>query len=209
MCHAVIPGIKGDLPDPTPEACWSAAVKSSNSVCLSGRIRYKQAHSKDALFELQLSPLNVQAGSKRFFQKFGSHRFLSISCPSIHRLPADLRDQYYNLSKRIQEWLNIPNKKFMGCKWTAMFARVIKDRRKSKQESNAEYYGGHEIFFFATDGPGLRSLTVDEVITWFIPLELNRSLTVCKAFARLELGTIVRFRQRLRRRRRLMLCRLL
>ncbi|KAI9718001.1 MAG: hypothetical protein M1828_006991 [Chrysothrix sp. TS-e1954] len=188
LCRDVFPtGAARSTADVSAD-CWKAATKNSNNVFLTGQIEFRQADKNESIFKLRLSPLKLETGSKRFFRKFGSHRFLSLSFPSFNHVPAVWKAQGEHLAQRVQDWLRLPHKDLMGCRWTAIFARVIKDRRKAKRGKEAEYYGGHEILFFATEGPRLPTINIEEVCDWVLPLSLNRSLTSCKAFARLELG---------------------
>lgn len=176
-------------PAKTQIETWNIANDSPNIV-RSGKLGF-QARAGPSVFKLSLSPLKLEAKSRRFARKFGAHRFLHLSIPSpqMAALPEHLHGQTTNVKQRLQEWLLVPDKKFMGYSWTPFSTRAAKTSKKAGKRGDAdEDFGGFMVILFATKGPGLKEISIADLLSWFIPLHLNLRLPVCKAFARIDLG---------------------
>lgn len=72
-----------------------------------------------------------------------------------------------------------------------MYAKPRKDKAKtqvSRAGGKSPTTKAYDVVLFATEGPGLESISLWELLDWFMPFHLNASLSACKAFARIELG---------------------
>jgi len=179
---------RSSTPIKTRIDAWNVAEHSPN-VVRTGKLSFRQLGA-GSVFKLNLNPLVIEAKSHRFARKFGAHRFLHLSIPSLKHgeLPAHLSGQTTNLKQRLQEWLLVPDKKFMGYSWTAFCTRANKTTKKAGKRKDAEEFQGFTVILFATKGYGLEEVDIGLLLNWFIPLQLNASSTVCKAFARIDLG---------------------
>lgn len=170
---------------PTKEA-WDAARDGSPCVIRCGRVSFRSTRA-DTLLRLTLDPLQLQPTSSRFFRQFGSCRFLRLLFPALDRPPQYLNATRTELLDCVQDWLRTPDKEFIGCKWSVFHTRRRRPR-KSKLKPTEDEEAGYEVMLFATEGPQLKTIHLDELFEWFLPVKLNQSLSSCKAFARLELG---------------------
>lgn len=191
------------LPSKTSTKAWTETKARSSNVCLSAKLRF-HARETANVFELQLLPLQLER-SCRFFRRFGAHRFLKLSLPSIERdIPSYLQGkegEQGQARQSIQKWIAVPHKKFMGYEWTVFSVKARRDKNKTKQETQNESWAmtseeanetrGHDVFLFATRGHDLEAISVSHLLDWFLPFELNLSSMACKAFARIELGKML------------------
>ncbi|KAI8092751.1 RNA dependent RNA polymerase-domain-containing protein [Halteromyces radiatus] len=133
-------------------------IKSTNRC-----IRYTaKVHLPESIIEkptLQLQPPRLQP-SNRFFRKYGYERFLELRLSKFRS-----RD-----SLRLQSTFFLQPFLLMGRTYRFLF---LKDDR---------------MVMFATEGPGLTSITVREVIDWHIPIIDNWGLTTCKFASRMTLA---------------------
>ena len=174
------------LPTLPSKEAWNAAREGSPFVVRCGRVSFRSMKA-DTLFRLTLAPLELQSTSSRFFRKFGSCRFLRLLFPALDKPPQYLNATRPELLDRVQAWLRTPDKEFIGCKWSVFHTRQRK-ARKSRLKPDEDDEAGYEVMLFATEGPHLKPVSLHELFNWFLPMKLNRSLSSCKAFARLELG---------------------
>jgi hypothetical protein len=157
-------------------------------VIRNGRLRFSRAKA-ESVFELGIDPLKEEDTSNRFFRHFGAHRFLRLITPSLKKVPDYLNSSKEQLHERIEQWLSVPSKEFMGYNWSVFHTRAMKTKKSRVRRDEDSDDNGYEVMLFATDGPGLSHVTVHELLNWFIPIHLNGDQSSCKAFARLELGT--------------------
>lgn len=174
----------------TRERDWSAALLGSPNVILSARLVFQSsAREASSIFRLQLSPISTELTSKRLFRKFGASRFLAVKIPDLKSPPAHLTKADNPLVARILEWLGTScNKSFAGNHWSFLRLRPIKDKRHGRSKGLGEADDAFEALFFATEGPGLEPVSIQQLLSWFMPLELNVEAPFAKAYARLELG---------------------
>lgn len=78
----------------------------------------------------------------------------------------------------------------MHCDWIVVHTSAT-TRAKKVRSRKDEASEGYEAMLFATNGPGLPSISREDLLNWFIPLKLNRNMSACKTFARIELGKFV------------------
>lgn len=176
------------LPTKTATSVWDAAGSTGDSanVIRSGSLNFQTGQS-DTIFTLDLSPLKRETKTCRFFRKFNASRFLKLIIPTPRRLPRYLSSDQAEFDARLQEWLVTPDKRFLGWSWSVFFARHHSNRDKlpNGQVQKSEDY---HIYLFATKGSGLKYVSLEQLLDWFIPISLNLDMTFCKVFARLELG---------------------
>lgn len=146
--------------------------------------------SKSAFpFKLNLKPPQREDKTYRFARKFGAERWLRVSVPR----PSDVRrhDTSFGSTESIQEkildWLKVGDKRLMGCSWKAFYAKKPKSTQR-KRARRAKEESMFDVFFFAESGPGLVTMTCDQVLRWFLSPNENKEMTACKAWARVELG---------------------
>lgn len=165
---------------------WKLAEQNSDTVILSGTLKVTGPKSPSP-FSLRLSVLNADPKSYRFARKFGASRFLKIFVPSFRNLPRYLSPD--RMKQRFQEWLASPEKKLMGSSWSVFHAKPNqKTAKQSRRFRDPGEAGGHEIILFATSGPELTPMSLEQLFDWFMPMELNRHQPFSKAYTRLELG---------------------
>ncbi|KAG9299012.1 hypothetical protein G9A89_020325 [Geosiphon pyriformis] len=129
-----------------------------SSIILSATLEWK-GH---APAQLTLNPLK-RGPSKRIFRKYGADRFLSL------KLDADTQKFGKEDRERLEKLLLTP---------INLMGRIF------------EFFYGKEntIFYFATKGRELDSVTICELINWHIPLEeTNLGLPVSKFVSRIAL----------------------
>ncbi|KAI8335587.1 hypothetical protein BC941DRAFT_355571 [Chlamydoabsidia padenii] len=108
---------------------------------------------------VQLNVPRIQS-SNRFYRKFGAERFLELRL-SKHIAPESIGEHTPFI---LRPFL------LMGRTYRFLF---LKDDR---------------LVLFATEGPGLKSISIHSVINWHIPILQNWDLTTCKFASRMSLG---------------------
>lgn len=199
--------INKTIPEKSPANAWSAAIgrfegqRHSEAVVFSGTLDWCEK-DEPGIFKLRLHPLKIER-TCRFYRRFGSDRFLSITMPSPSQPPSHLRfkDQT-SLREALADWLVNNNHYLLRRTWKAFYVDDVKTKNKSKTEKPKV-----RVDFFAVDGsdfttrlsPPILSpinetseshtrMTVDQLIQWHIPLDDNRSQTDCKLFNRIGLA---------------------
>lgn len=186
---------------------WNAAIgrfegdRHSEAVILSGSLDWCEK-GEPGIFKLRLNPLKIDR-TCRFYRRFGSDRFLSITMPSPSQPPSHLRlkDQV-SLREALTDWLVNNNHYLLNRTWKAFYVDDFKTNSKSKTGKPRV-----RLDFFAVDGSDFTTrlspptlspinetsesrtrMTVDQLIQWHIPLDDNRSQTDCKLFSRIRLA---------------------
>ncbi len=190
------------LPPPCSARAWRAASHNFDGVTMRGTITINQSNI-GPIFRLNLEPLLTET-SCRFQRVFGGDRFLYLEVPYLERkgVPEHLKSQLEHLLKRYLGWL-CKEKNFLGRTWST-FHVAPKKRGKGRKERSERV---QRVVLFATQGTGLskRELfspgnlrrieaSVSDMFKWFLTLEdpLNRAQSYCKAYARLDLGTLMK-----------------
>lgn len=195
------------LPEKPSIKAWNAAIRRfegdrhSEAVILSGSLDWREK-GESGIFKLRLNPLKVDR-TCRFYRRFGSDRFLSITMPFPSQPPShlSLKDQV-SLREALTDWLVDSNHHLLNRTWKAFYVDDFKNKSKSKTGKPMV-----RVDFFAVDGldfttrlspPTLSPInesseshtrmTVDQLLQWHIPLEDNRSQTDCKLFNRIGLA---------------------
>ncbi|KAI9652573.1 MAG: hypothetical protein M1831_006676 [Alyxoria varia] len=172
---------------PSPSAWEAAASNNPNEVppnlMLAGKLKYAESRSYKSILNLSLSPLRLDLKAHRFAHKYGAHRFLRLSIPSFRTRPGRVNER--ELRDALAEWLSEPNKRLIGCLWTVLYLKPGDTKKKGKHRSDVSEF---EAFLFATEGPGLESISIEQAVGWYMPLALNGSYAAMKMYSRLELG---------------------
>ncbi|KAK5132375.1 hypothetical protein LTR08_009146 [Meristemomyces frigidus] len=119
-----------------------------------------------------------------FQRKFGADRLLVVDLPLLSKPPHGLA------RGGIEEGLNEMQSQtqcFLGRKWEHLLIQD-KKRKKSAGDEDSSKPGAYQSLFFAVSGDGIETISISEVLEWFIPFSLNAQQPARKAFARLDLG---------------------
>lgn len=171
---------------------------------LSGEIKYSDK-AGGPLFNFELRPLKLDA-SYRLARKYGGDRIFTVSLPGLDLddLPKYLRESSNMVRDKIVKWIVDQDHYFLGRRWRAFYvkleARKSRDRRLPKTISEPKF----RIFMFAENGDDFRrkevrgeidtrrsfhtSVTVSDVIDWFMPAAQNRDKRCLQLFSRLALA---------------------
>lgn len=195
------------LPEKPSIKAWNAAIgrfegdRHSEAVIFSGSLDWCEK-GDPGIFKLRLNPLKIDR-TCRFYRRFGSDRFLSITMPSPSQPPSHLclKDQA-SLREALTDWLVNNNHYLLKRTWKAFHVDDFKNKSKSRTGKPRV-----RVDFFAVDGSDFTTrlspptlspsnetseshtrMTVDQLIQWHIPLDDNRSQTDCKLFSRIGLA---------------------
>jgi hypothetical protein len=195
------------LPEKPSVKAWNAAIgrfegdRHSEAVIFSGTLDWCNK-DEPGIFKLRLNPLKIDR-TCRFYRRFGSDRFLSITMPSPSQPPSHLRlkDQA-SLREVMTDWLVKNNHYLLKRTWKAFYVDDFKTKSKFKTGKPRV-----RVDFFAVDGSdfttrlspptlspigetceGHTRMTVDQLVQWHIPLDDNRYQTDCKLFSRIGLA---------------------
>ncbi|EED17583.1 RNA-directed RNA polymerase, putative [Talaromyces stipitatus ATCC 10500] len=195
------------LPEKPSVKAWNAACgrfegdRLSEAVILSGTLDWC-TKDEPGIFKFRLNPLKIDR-TCRFYRRFGSDRFLTITMPYPSRPPGHLRIKDRNsLREALADWLVQNNHYLLKRTWKAFYIEEFKSKKKSKPGDPRV-----RVDFFAVDGSDFTTrlspptlspvneaaeshtrMTVDQLIQWHTPLNENRSQTDCKLFSRLSLA---------------------
>ena len=181
---------------------WKTAGYDFAGISLKGKLSFRPTNV-GPLFQLQLKPLREDR-SCRFQRAFGGDRFLYLSVPALttSKLPPHLKGQLVNIQSNYKEWLH-REKRFLGCTWVTLL--VEKKGKKPGCFLHDDEVRGQSVVLFATEVAQRSApesftrkenhkclvqstISVDDLINWFLPTEANIGQLQCKAYARLELG---------------------
>ncbi|KAI5195371.1 hypothetical protein E4T38_09113 [Aureobasidium subglaciale] len=185
--HANVDDIYQQLPagtqfQRTSPSVWDALIDpmQSANVKLKANLNFNPSLFADKLLTLSLQPLKCERACI-LERHFGTSRFLYIEIPQVHRFKAShLSGQEDLLKVRYLEWL-CNEKEFLGRTRRAFH---VQDVKKKHSKDNVP---SQRLVLFAVDGPRLRKVSVDEMVKWAIPLNINGHQGFCKAYARLDL----------------------
>lgn len=171
---------------------------------IKGRQPSSQGRSSEKLpLTITLNPLTRTRGN-RFFNRFGSDRFLHLGLPSLSRQPglsdADLQQRL----ACIIDWLADEEIVLMNRTWKCFYIKEKKSKKKSDPGKTLL------AVFFATKGVGIgdslsdqemdalgfrkfsgklrQEMSVGDLLKWHIPLDGNVDMTVPKFWSRISLG---------------------
>lgn len=196
----IVKSTGNSMPERSNPVAWVKAETRSDSVALSGSLKYNEKIN-EPLLRFELKPLKLDS-TYRLSRKYGSDRFCVVSIAGIDRVdyPAHLKHAGHVVRSQIVRWLVDEEHYFVGRKWRAFYVKA--DQPKKSQSSKVKSKPGFRIFFFAEDGYDFekqdktgeldpRKLNhkpqrVEDVIEWFMPLMENKDQTALKLFARLR-----------------------
>lgn len=191
------------------EKAWAAAevscedntVKAFENVTLKATISFTNTN-EGPIFKMRLHPLQLEAASCRFQRAFGGDRFLYLETPVFRgdQVPAHLKGQIPAIKERFEEWLGRACGTFLGRVWQPIFVDLIKEK-KNTMFRQQEQLRGYRVILFATRGfdieptrqrkirSGTRhTMSVYDLVNWFMPLDRNSDQLYLKAFSRISLG---------------------
>ncbi|KAL1641810.1 hypothetical protein SLS58_005852 [Diplodia intermedia] len=179
-----------------------STVKAFENITLKVKLSFTDKNH-GPIFKLRLQPLQLEETSCRFQRAFGGDRFLYLETPKFQgdRLPEHLKGQLEAIEERFPEWLGAKGKRFLGRKWETIHVEPIGDKKKSKGRAQDEGRG-YRVILFATSGNDIdstketgkirsgtrRTMSVYDLVNWFMPLDKNANQRYLKAFARISLG---------------------
>lgn len=207
----------------TKESIWRNFVEDRgwpDSVYLTGTVHYGEAQQfrgspvkgrqppsqgrppDKVPLTITLNPISRTKGN-RFFNRFGSDRFLHLTLPPLSRQPGQPDAVLQRRLARVTDWLADEEIVLMNRTWRFFY---IRERSKKKSDSCKTM----QAVFFATKGVGLgenlddqelsklgfgasdkkirREMGVEELLQWHMPLNGNLSMTVPKFWSRIGLG---------------------
>ncbi|KAJ9629539.1 hypothetical protein H2203_001913 [Taxawa tesnikishii (nom. ined.)] len=157
-------------------------LKDDVNFIFKGSLSFNDAKGQ-ALFNVKLNPLKLDKLS-RVQRKFGAKRFLFLDIPSLTKtnVPKPFDGHKTDLGQKFLEWLLV-EKTFLGWRWNISTVQPIKQKSSASKKSVFE----RRAIFFATEGEGLKSISMQALYDWVIPLAENSYQSHCKAFTRLDL----------------------
>ncbi|RPB08414.1 RdRP-domain-containing protein [Morchella conica CCBAS932] len=191
----------------TSEAIWMSLKHKSgwlDSTYLTGSVHLDTVNmgseSKIPL-RITLNPL-LRVRGNRFFNRFGSDRFLHLRLPSFQKLS----DESEKARARIIDWLVEEELELLNRRWKCFY---IKHPQDSTKNSSAKYF--NQAVFFAIEGVGIgenideqelealgfindhrklrHKMSARDLLEWHIPLQgKNLKDTVSKFWSRISLG---------------------
>ncbi|KAL0259688.1 hypothetical protein SLS55_005425 [Diplodia seriata] len=179
-------------------------VKAFENITLKAKLSFTDNNNNHGpIFKLRLQPLQLEEASCRFQRAFGGDRFLYLETPEFRgdRLPEHLKGQLAAIEERFQEWLGAKGKRLLGRKWETLHVEPIKEKKKFKGRAQDEGRA-YRVILFATSGNDIdstketgkirsgtrRTMSVYDLVNWFMPLDKNANQRYLKAFARISLG---------------------
>ena len=186
---------------------WKRTEKTFQGVVLSGELAFAKK-AGGSVFELRLHPLKLEK-PHRFSLKFGSDRYLVLSLPGLEAkdLPPYLKSNATAARDAIISWVRESCHSLLGRTWRAFFVKTkdnIKNRKSDQKTTDTAKY---RVYFFATTGQGFIdssceakystgkdmphiSMTIKEMLDWFIPPKCNMQQPSLKLYARIALGEL-------------------
>ncbi|EUC37737.1 hypothetical protein COCCADRAFT_1400 [Bipolaris zeicola 26-R-13] len=164
---------------------WQVVNREMDGFTFKGKLTFSSRRA-DPIMRLRLLPIQEEK-SCRLQRMFGSDRFLYLDLPEFNSSKIDdfTYDDMVKIRKKWQEWL-LTKHSFLGRKWRVFHVDTIKRKRKSHRE---DMLHDKRIILFATEGAGIKQpYTIGEMLNKFLPIDLNKDKSFCKAFARIDLG---------------------
>lgn len=135
------------------------------------------------LFKFDLKPFDLGLPC-RLERKFGWDRFLYVDILGIESGQQGADTNQY-LRPRLMQWLGTEHS-LVGRRWRAFDLKDRKTSKHLKAGSTKEF--GYTVAFFAVEGSGIKSESLESFVNWLIPLHNNMKSSFCKVAARLALG---------------------
>jgi hypothetical protein len=192
----------------TSEAIWTSLKHKPgwlDSTYLTGSVHFgtrKMGSESKTPPQITLNPL-LRARGNRFFNRFGSDRFLHLRLPSFQKLSNDDSEK---ARARITDWLVEEELELLNRRWKCFFIKHPKDSAKNSTVKSFD-----QAVFFATEGVGIgenldeqelkalgfindnrklrHKMSARDLLEWHIPLQgKNLKETVSKFWSRISLG---------------------
>ncbi|KAL8950037.1 MAG: hypothetical protein Q9222_003897 [Ikaeria aurantiellina] len=191
------------MPERSSLAAWKQSQYDYKGVAMSGYLRFAEG-SNSQIFDFVLNPLRLEP-TYRFARKFGHDRFFVLSIPDLElkQLPPHLRSDP-DARKAIIQWLVQSEHCFLGRKWRALYIKPESNRKGCASSHNRLQGSRYRVYLFAVSGsdtePGGRSgerdprrfnhptVTIKQLVEWFMPMKENRNQKALKFFARLAIA---------------------
>lgn len=222
--------IAAEMLEQTSESIWRGFKEGSgwpDNVYLTGSVDYvemssspsrgKQIPSQEqgsgVSLAITLNPLTRTTGN-RFFNRFGSDRFLTLRLPPLtsHRHSSNQqrlsKGAVQQRRERIIDWLVDDEIQLMNRTWKCYYIKEGRSKKKSGKTMITEHF--FQAVFFATKGAGIgdnisdremdglgfrkdgrklrQEMSREELLKWHIPLAGNLGMTVQKFWSRISLG---------------------
>ena len=161
------------------------------------------SEDEPGILKLKLNPFKVER-SCRFYRRFGSDSFLSLTLPAPSRAPRHLRLRAKtNLREDIATWLTLYEHRLLGRLSRPFYVEEVKARSSNKLGAPKL-----RVEFFTVDGvdfdhdivpaplvspPKQESsnhtpMTLEALVNWHMSLDVNQDQPSCKLFQRIQLG---------------------
>lgn len=192
------------MPERSSRIAWDRASKDFQGVALTGKLHVLE-QQKGAVYEVSLLPLKAEP-SYRLSRQFGSDRFSVFGMAGLDRdgLPTYLKSHEGPAREAIKTWLVETKHHFLGRTWRAFYTKPDISKRRQKAPKSKDDKIRFRVYFFAENGLGFRqgprsgepdprlldrpSMSVEDLIEWFMPAKMNKDQFCLKLFARLSLG---------------------
>lgn len=194
------------LPEQSSRRAWGKACGRFENVVLSADLQFAEK-GDGPIFKFSLNPLKLEA-SHRLARKFGGDRICVVGVPGIERLPPYLKMDASVIRDGLIKLLIDTDISFLGRKWRAFNMKSDSSKRNQRDKPASVNDIKFHIYLFARDGDGFRDRTqtgelepqdhhvrmeVQDLLEWFMPFKINQNQSALKFFARLALGSIIKF----------------
>lgn len=194
------------LPEQSSRRAWGKACGKFENVVLSADLQFAEK-GEEPVFKLSLNPLKLEP-SHRLARKFGGDRICVVRVPGIERLPPYLKMDASVIRDGLIKLLIDTDISLLGRKWRAFNMKSDSSKKNQRDKPTNVNDVKFHIYLFARDGDGFRNRTqvgesefqdhhvkmeVQDLLEWFMPFKINQNQPALKFFARLALGSIIKF----------------
>ena len=181
-------------PERSQVAAWQAAGQNYDRVSFKADFKFTNS-VRGPIFGLQLQPLALE-DSYRLARHFGFDRFLVLSMPALEAkdLPDHLPCNADLAREAIVEWLVNSTHHLLGRQWRAFYVKPKARRPKAAKTDSFRW----RVYLFAVDGDGFvqfwskgpahKKISLEDMVTWFLPFRNNLDSSALKLFSRLQLA---------------------
>ncbi|KAF3941120.1 hypothetical protein ABW19_dt0208980 [Dactylella cylindrospora] len=158
----------------------------NNHLQLSAEVKFEKIRKEGGHIcrpTIRLKPLQTEALTNRFSEKFGSHRFMTLRIPAWDSTMGISEDDYWSI---IETWLIEGGFPLLGRHWKAIYFR--KETKKADKRRTKKTKPDKILLMFAESGHDIEPITVLQAFEWFLPIDENLKSFQCKVFSRLGLG---------------------
>lgn len=201
---------KNLLPEKSSARAWNYAVgqyrdtgRNGDVVTLSGELEWCDK-SGSGYLKLNLKPMKLERGC-RFYRRFGSDRFLSITIPYPSKAPKHLTTSPGSLQQSIAKWLATTDHHCLGRVWRTFYleeltVKAVKGKEKPEMRMKVHLFAIDGTDFVGTSprqceiAPENQTserhtpMSLLSLINWHMPFGANIQQSDCKLFQRFKLG---------------------